>query len=253
MATDPPAVRRRGEAGAARCGNERADRARACGRAWVDQPGIGRAVAPAAPAEPAGSASRAPHGTMATAFGAGNGGATELHNGAVSTPNGPMDGAAVAGVTGCRAVTGRPPAQAPGGGFSPAARAGALPPAVPWPAWVSRLATLQPDFELLMKAFLIDPALKTITPLDLAPGLDAVRAAIGFATIDSDEIDDNGDRLFFDEECFIRALEGAGRFRVDNLAPVQGKGVIVGSGGAADRLADVRIDAASLARRVTFL
>ncbi len=104
-----------------------------------------------------------------------------------------------------------------------------------------------------MKAFVIDPAARTITPVDLAPGLDGVRAAIGFATVDSDEIDDNGDRLFFDEECFIRAVEGAGRFRVDNLAPVQGKGVVVGSRGGADALDDVKVDAAALARRVTFL
>jgi hypothetical protein len=104
-----------------------------------------------------------------------------------------------------------------------------------------------------MKAFVIDPAARTITAVELAPGLDGVRAAIGFSTIDSDEIDDNGDRLFFDEECFIRAIEGAGRFRVDRLAPVQGKGVIVGSQGSATRLADVQIDAAALAARVTFL
>lgn len=104
-----------------------------------------------------------------------------------------------------------------------------------------------------MKAFVIDPAARTITAVDLAPGLDGVRAAIGFPTVDSDEIDDNGDRLFFDEECFIRAIEGAGRFRVDRLAPVQGKGVIVGSQGSADALADAKVDAAALARRVTFL
>ncbi|MCU0938801.1 MAG: hypothetical protein MUC86_06575 [Burkholderiaceae bacterium] len=104
-----------------------------------------------------------------------------------------------------------------------------------------------------MKAFVIDPATRTITPVDIAPGLDGVRAVIGFATIDSDEIDDNGDRLFFDEECFIRAIEGAGRFRVDRLAPVQGKGVVVGSRGGADALDDVKVDAETLARRVTFL
>ena len=104
-----------------------------------------------------------------------------------------------------------------------------------------------------MKAFLIDPAARAIVPVELAPGLDAVREAIGFPTVDSDEIDDNGDRLYFDEECFIRAVEGAGRFRVDNLAPVQGKGVIVGSQGDAGQLADVKLTAAALARRVTFL
>jgi hypothetical protein len=104
-----------------------------------------------------------------------------------------------------------------------------------------------------MKAFLIDPAARSITPVELAPGLDGVRAAIGFPTVDSDEIDDNGDRLFFDEECFIRAIAGAGRFRVDNLAPVQGKGVVVGARSEGAQLADVQISAEALARRVTFL
>jgi hypothetical protein len=47
-------------------------------------------------------------------------------------------------------------------------------------------------------------------------------------TIDSDEIDDNGDRLFFDEEFFIRQ-QSVGRFKVDSLAPVAGIGVIVNS------------------------
>lgn len=104
-----------------------------------------------------------------------------------------------------------------------------------------------------MKAFLIDPAARTITRLELADGLDGVRAAIGYATVDSDEIDDNGDRLFFDEECFIRAIPGAGRFRVDNLAPVAGKAVIVGSTAGGTQLADARIDEPALGRRVTFM
>jgi len=104
-----------------------------------------------------------------------------------------------------------------------------------------------------MKAFLIDPAAKAITSVEIASGIDGIREAIGYKTVDSDEIDDNGDRLFFDEECFIRAIGGAGRFRVDNLAPVQGKGVIVGSRGSAGELADVKTSAEALARRVTFL
>ena len=104
-----------------------------------------------------------------------------------------------------------------------------------------------------MKAFVIDPAARTITAVDLAPGLDGIRAAIGFATVDSDEIDDNGDRLFFDEECFIRAIDGAGRFRVDRLAPVQGRGVVVGTQDGGRQLADPCLTAEALARRVTFL
>jgi hypothetical protein len=104
-----------------------------------------------------------------------------------------------------------------------------------------------------MKAFLIDPATRSVSPLDLADGIDGIRRAIGYATVDSDEIDDNGDRLFFDEECFIRAIPGAGRFRVDNLAPVAGKAVIVGSTVGGTQLADARVDETALARRVTFL
>jgi hypothetical protein len=104
-----------------------------------------------------------------------------------------------------------------------------------------------------MKAFVIDPAARAISQIDLADGLEGVRRAIGYATVDSDEIDDNGDRLFFDEECFIRAIPGAGRFRVDNLAPVAGKAVIVGSTAGGTQFADAHVDATALARRVTFL
>jgi hypothetical protein len=103
-----------------------------------------------------------------------------------------------------------------------------------------------------MKGFLIDPAARTIAPVDITAGLDGVRDLIGFATVDSDEIDDNGDRLFFDEECFIRSAPGAPRFRVDNLAPVAGKGVVVGSSAPGRALADAVIGLDALQRRVTF-
>lgn len=102
-----------------------------------------------------------------------------------------------------------------------------------------------------MKAFLIDADARSITPLDLPAGLDSVRQAIGYASVDSDEIDDNGDRLFFDEECFIRQ-PGAPRFKVDNLAPVAGKGVVVGSADPS-KLQDAVIDLAALTRRVSFI
>lgn len=103
-----------------------------------------------------------------------------------------------------------------------------------------------------MRAYLIDPAARSITPVDL-DSPDAIRAAIGFATIDSDEIDDHGHRLFFDEECFIRALDGAGRFKLDNLAPVQGKGVVIGSRDGSTALADVALTLEALQLRVRFL
>ena len=103
-----------------------------------------------------------------------------------------------------------------------------------------------------MKGFLIDPVARTVTPVDVEGGVDGVRRLIGFPTVDSDEIDDNGDRLFFDEECFIRSAPGSPRFRVDNLAPVAGRGVVVGSSAQGKALADAVIDLAALQRRVVF-
>jgi hypothetical protein len=103
-----------------------------------------------------------------------------------------------------------------------------------------------------MQGFLIDPVTRTIDAVDIAGGIDAVRKLIGFATVDSDEIDENGDRLFFDEECFIRSAPGAPRFRIDNLAPVAGKGVVVGSSAQGKELGDAVIELAALRRRVAF-
>jgi hypothetical protein len=103
-----------------------------------------------------------------------------------------------------------------------------------------------------MKGFLIDPAARTVTPVRLDGGIDGVRALVGFPTVDSDPIDDNGDRLFFDEECFIRSAPGSPRFRLDNLAPVAGRGVVVGSSAAGAELADAVIGLDALQRRVTF-
>ena len=103
-----------------------------------------------------------------------------------------------------------------------------------------------------MKGFLIDPVTRTIEAVDIAGGIDGVRKLIGFATVDSDGIDDNGDRLFFDEECFIRSAPGAPRFRVDNLAPVAGKGVVIGSSAQGKELAPAVISLEALQQRVTF-
>ncbi len=76
-----------------------------------------------------------------------------------------------------------------------------------------------------MKALLIDPEHQTITQTEVSD-IDDVKALIGFDTIESDTIGDQGDRLFFDEECFIRGTSG--RFQIDSVIPVAGKGVIVG-------------------------
>ncbi len=101
-----------------------------------------------------------------------------------------------------------------------------------------------------MHAFLINAADKTIAAVDLADGLAGIRRLIGFDSVDSDEIDATGDRLYFDESCFIRQQPGAGRFQLDNLAPVAGRGVVVGSAGPEMRDATVALDA--LRKRVKF-
>jgi hypothetical protein len=77
-----------------------------------------------------------------------------------------------------------------------------------------------------MKAFLIDPAIQSATAVDLRAGLDEIRQLIGFDTVDSDEINAAGDRLFFDDHCFIRKEPGVGRFKFATEAPVAGRGVI---------------------------
>ena len=103
-----------------------------------------------------------------------------------------------------------------------------------------------------MPCFLIDPTQKTITAVEGDCDLAGVRALIGFATVDSDEIDLNGDRLYFDEKCFIRQTPGVGRFQLDSLAPVAGNGVVVGHG-AQGALQTPQVSLEALRVRVKFL
>ena len=103
-----------------------------------------------------------------------------------------------------------------------------------------------------MPCFLIDPTQKTLTAVECGGDLAGVRALIGFETVDSDEIDDNGDRLYFDEKCFIRQTPGVGRFQLDSLAPVAGMGVVVGQS-AHGVLQTPQVSLAALRDRVKFL
>jgi hypothetical protein len=103
-----------------------------------------------------------------------------------------------------------------------------------------------------MRAYLINPADRTITAVDVTDGLTGIRKLIGFDSVDSDEIGAGGDRLWFDESCFIRQQEGAGRFRLDTLAPVAGKGVVIGSCAAGGEFADAVVELEALQRRVAF-
>jgi len=102
-----------------------------------------------------------------------------------------------------------------------------------------------------MKVLLINANLKVVTEVEIESTREAIQELIGFKTIDADEIDSNFDQLFF-EECFIRQQDQKGRFKVDNLAPVVGMGVIVNSADGKS-FDSPKINLAELTKRVTFL
>ncbi len=101
----------------------------------------------------------------------------------------------------------------------------------------------------MAKAFLISPGQQSIEQIELTDS-DEIRQSIGFDTIESDEIGSNGDRLFFDEECFIRG--SSGRFQIDRLIPVAGKGVVVGVAADGTTLTDVSVSLETLLGRTRF-
>ena len=101
-----------------------------------------------------------------------------------------------------------------------------------------------------MKALLIDPEKRTIEPVDIA-GHDDIAALIGFDTVISDEIGPDGDRLCFDEECFLRGT--GGRFQIDSVVPVAGKGVVVGASADGETLRAVVSDAGGIEARIKYL
>ena len=103
-----------------------------------------------------------------------------------------------------------------------------------------------------MKAYLIDANAKTVSAVELI-GLDDVKTLVGYDSVDSDEIDASGDRLFFDESCFLRDQTGKGRFKLDNLAPVADKAVVVGSSDDGAILKDALVDHTTLERRIIWL
>ena len=92
----------------------------------------------------------------------------------------------------------------------------------------------------MANAFIISSEDKTIEPIEVS-GAEDVQRMIGFDTIETDDVGDAGDRLFFDEECFI-----------DKLIPVAGKGVVVGVAGDGKTLSDVSISLDALRERTRF-
>ncbi len=101
-----------------------------------------------------------------------------------------------------------------------------------------------------MKAIVISPATQSIETVDIAT-LDDIRTIVGYDTLESDAIGTQGDRLYFDEECFLRGTSG--RFQIDSVIPVAGKGVIVGTIDGGATLRDAVTDVDDLRRRIRYL
>jgi len=101
-----------------------------------------------------------------------------------------------------------------------------------------------------VKALLIDPEKRTIEAVEIN-GREDIARLIGFDTIDSDAIGSAGDRLYFDEECFLRGTPG--RFQVDTVIPVSGKAVLGGTADDGATLHDVAMDIDSLRHCTKFL
>jgi hypothetical protein len=101
-----------------------------------------------------------------------------------------------------------------------------------------------------MKALLITPDTQSIESVEIN-SLDDIVKLIGYDTITSDEIGPEGDRLFFDEECFLRG--SSGRFQIDTVIPVSGKGIVVGSPDGGATLKDVVSDVENIKNRIKYL
>jgi hypothetical protein len=101
-----------------------------------------------------------------------------------------------------------------------------------------------------MKAYLITPETQAIEEVEVS-GLDDIKALIGYDTLESDAVGSDGDRLYFDEECFLRGTPG--RFQIDTLVPVSGKGVVVGTIDNGAAFQDVVISIDDLLGRTKYL
>ena len=101
-----------------------------------------------------------------------------------------------------------------------------------------------------MKAFLITPDKQSIEAININ-GREDIAKLIGFDTIESDAVGTAGDRLYFDEECFLRGTSG--RFQIDSVIPVSGKALIVGTADGGSTLRDVATDIDSLRNRIKYL
>jgi len=101
-----------------------------------------------------------------------------------------------------------------------------------------------------MKALLIKPDTRSIESIDIDSHADIVRL-VGYDTLESDAVGTAGDRLYFDEECFLRGTSG--RFQIDSVIPVSGRAVIVGTADDGATLRDVMTDIDDVRSRIKYL
>jgi hypothetical protein len=74
-----------------------------------------------------------------------------------------------------------------------------------------------------MKALSVDGIEKTISEVDIE-GVDDLEFLLGGGSVVSDDLDPEH-QIFFDENCFIKQING--RFQIDALPPIAGKAVLV--------------------------
>jgi hypothetical protein len=99
-----------------------------------------------------------------------------------------------------------------------------------------------------MRALIIDGKARTIEVTEVGRE-DDLHGLIGQDSIIHDDIGEDT-AVFFDEDCFIRGTQG--RFQIDSLAPIAGKGVVIGRtpDGA---LHETTLEVEALAGRTKFL
>ena len=101
-----------------------------------------------------------------------------------------------------------------------------------------------------MKALLLIPDTQSIEAIDIT-GVDDIIKLIGFDSVTSDQIGPEGDRLYFDEDCFLRGTSG--RFQIDTVIPVSGKGIIIGSTDGGATMKDAVSDIDNIKSRIKYL
>lgn len=116
--------------------------------------------------------------------------------------------------------------------------------------YIISLLSLHKHWLKRMKAFLISAENQAIETTDITSMEDIVKH-IGYDTIESDALGTQGDRLYFDEECFLRGSEG--HFKIDTLVPVSGKGVVVGTIDDGASFSDVAASIDDLRSRIQYL